>query len=196
MSNLKSDISTAVDNKSIYHNEIYWTSEPLETINIPSGSIQVNNLNTAKPVVSKKDFESFENNLTYDAYLALSKKRKEIEEEELKIKKGTSPKVFVYSNKTSEKPAAKSRKVVRNIHSEDFKPFPYMSVPETKIKKVSKEESEIVFNKDEELIINIEELADELAVENQKNKDDNKEYVELLKKYKNIILKHERAKKE
>lgn len=84
----------------------------------------------------------------------------------------------------------------KNESSEDFKPFPYMGIPETKPKKVVKEKPEIIINKDEELIINIEELADELAIENQKDKNNNKEYVELLKKYKTIILKHERTKKE
>ena len=55
---------------------------------------------------------------------------------------------------------------------------------------------EIPLNKDEELIINIEELADELAEEALKNKDNILKYSELLNNYKKIILKHERRNKE
>ena len=95
------------------------------------------------------------------------------------------------SKNSSSKPLPK-KKV---IGKKDFVPFPYMG-EKTKATKVKKEEEDIVINKDEELIINIEELADELAVENQKDKNDNKEYSELLKKYKKLILKHERTKKQ
>jgi hypothetical protein len=95
------------------------------------------------------------------------------------------------SKNSSSKPSLKKKVVGKK----DFVPFPYMG-EKTKATKVKKEEEDIVINKDEELIINIEELADELAVENQKDKNDNKEYSELLKKYKKLILKHERTKKQ
>lgn len=55
---------------------------------------------------------------------------------------------------------------------------------------------ELPVNKDEELIVNIEELADELAEEGLKNKENTLKYHELLEKYKKLILKHERGKKE
>lgn len=61
---------------------------------------------------------------------------------------------------------------------------------------IKKEEEKYeITNKDEELIINIEELADELADKDLK-RDKTLIYNELLIKYKNIILRHERRKKE
>ena len=95
------------------------------------------------------------------------------------------------SKNSSSKPSLKKKVVGKK----EFVPFPYMG-EKTKATKVKKEEEDIVINKNEELIINIEELADELAIENQKDKNDNKEYSELLKKYKKLILKHERTKKQ
>jgi len=53
-----------------------------------------------------------------------------------------------------------------------------------------------ILNKNEELIINIEELADELANEALKIETNTLEYKDLLNKYKELILKHERAKKQ
>lgn len=95
-------------------------------------------------------------------------------------------------SKLTEKPNLKNKK-----SEQDYKPFNYFpTIPKPKpIEKKSAPEPEVSINKNEELIINIEELADELAIENQKNKGDIKEYKELLKKYKTIILKHERTKK-
>ena len=63
-------------------------------------------------------------------------------------------------------------------------------------KKIIKKNEKIVLNKDEELIINIEELADELANEALKIETNTLEYKDLLNKYKELILKHERAKKQ
>ena len=93
---------------------------------------------------------------------------------------------------SSSKPSLKKKVVGKK----EFVPFPYMGQKPKAVKVKKEEEENIVINKDEELIINIEELADELAVENQKDKNDNKEYSELLKKYKKLILKHERTKKQ
>jgi hypothetical protein len=63
---------------------------------------------------------------------------------------------------------------------------------------IKKEEDKpYVISKDEELIINIEELADELAEKTlSENKDNTLSYKDLLEKYKIIILKHERKQKE
>lgn len=63
-------------------------------------------------------------------------------------------------------------------------------------RKKPKEKEEIIIDKDEELIINIEELADELAGETLKFKENTLKYEELLNFYKTLILKHERRKKE
>ena len=63
-------------------------------------------------------------------------------------------------------------------------------------KNIIKKNEKIVLNKDEELSINIEELADELANEALKIETNTLEYKDLLNKYKELILKHERAKKQ
>jgi len=60
----------------------------------------------------------------------------------------------------------------------------------------TKEKEPLSVTENEELIVNIEELADELTEEAMKNKDNTLLYKELLEKYKTLILKHERRNKE
>ena len=105
-----------------------------------------------------------------------------------------------FSRRKKESPPLSTKSPKKDQNTKGFIPFNYGEIKDPKlnkiVKKVESVEKEIPINKEEELIINFVELADELALEVQKDKADIKEYTTLLSKYKNIILKHERTRKE
>ncbi len=123
----------------------------------------------------------------YERYL---EERRKLEEEKAMFFPSKQEK---YPKKESPqlKPAKPKSKEAKIFNYGDLKP----TILTKKVAPKSIEE-DIILNKEEEVIINFVELADELALEVQKNKSDIKEYNELLIKYKKIILKHERTKKE
>lgn len=89
-------------------------------------------------------------------------------------------------------PIPESAKKSVNIYEEQISPDYNYGIDPYGFPTPEKKE----FNKDEELIINIEELADELAEEAMKIESNTKTYQVLLEYYKKLILKHERQRKE
>ena len=122
-------------------------------------------------------------------------------EKKYQILTGTQQEMFSYEEHRKAQKAIyeELEKAIELKKSSNASLFDEISLPSATDrykKNIIKKNEKIVLNKDEELIINIEELADELANEALKIETNTLEYKDLLNKYKELILKHERAKKQ
>ena len=152
--------------------------------------------------MSFKEYQEKQKEASYKAYFAPSitcgKSRR------------TAKKDSIGSLDTKEKENAQKAKAKTNIDWSNYgyktysAPGPILSIPSSKTSKYqlgidpygNPIMDKVILNPNEELIINIEELADELATQELTIPSNTLKYGESLEKYKKIILKHERRKKE
>lgn len=151
----------------------------------------------------KKESQYFNIAYGFDPISENLKKQDKESEEKQQILTGTQQETLVYEEQVKAQKAfyeelrkSTESKKSSNAPANFFDEIPFPTAASRYKKNITKKNEEVVLNKNEELIINIEELADELANETLKTETNTLSYSELLNKYKELILKHERAKKQ